>query len=576
MSLSHSTVPHVRASLPMDPKLKEPRRARCRPPPPPQRMSAYTAGPVRLLYRIDVQTENNLSTALLHSGLRWTLHETLNVPHCSELEECTICSAFIDHLLAAKYGEEDDVDSDDEDQTDGGQSDGDDNDDDLSPGPMDLLFSLMHLRSRMKAYDADLTDEKAMARLEGAMIELFGDKVDAQIERDKAIDEQTTLRTKFEYLQAAHNELAEKSRNQASDCDTERAFVAVLAEKLDAAHTENCKLRAELDRERHSSRQLLESHSSTVSQLKELLGGVSAERDLLKKISQDFDRERLAQLMERLDTDSTVGDGGEHPNSRKRRRTVESADGSTPLPTSSTRAMLPKKVGVNRPNRQGNNIAVIPAVPKDSASGLVVSSDTLWDTFSRMRKPCASDDPTAFAKWLQFNSDVDIQGIPVRQGAVDLRDVRGYLQVTARVLPKQRGRYSDLYYRSLFSLLRILTIPGRYAELVRLAGVRVADTPTLTPCAFADGRLLTDDDTARLLAAKGMTVEVANDCWQYCFKFVEAESMHSDTKLGLRNVIQLLEQARQQEAAHGRPPGLYPSAADLYRKADVPDKKRRR
>ncbi|KAJ6510117.1 hypothetical protein C8R47DRAFT_1065328 [Mycena vitilis] len=569
MSLLHSTVPHVRARLPMDPKLKAAKRASCRPPPPPQKMSAYTAGPVRLLYRIDIQTEDNLLAAIRRSGLPWTLHEFLNVPHCTDLEGCSVCSLYIDHLINAWTGDDEDIEMGDDEQNNQDQSDGDQSDDEVPPGPMDQLFALMHLRCRMKAYDADLTDEKAMARLEGAMVELFGDKVDALIERDEAIDEQTVLRAKLEYLQAAHDELANTSQKQAAECETERARVAVLAEKLDATHTETCRLRTSLARETESHRQSVESQHSTVAELKELLARVSAERDLLKKFVEDSNCAGFAELRQRIDVALY---SGQHLDSRKRQRVAESADGVRRLPASTSRAQSTNRVGTKGSSWQ----PAMSAFPTNSNPGVAVASDALWQTFSRMRKPTAHDDPREFARWLQFNSDVQIQGVPIDQGTVDLRDIRGHHQVTARALPKQRGSYSNLYFRSFFALLRVLAIPGRYAELIQDAGVQVAESITLTPCAFADGRPLSDLDVTRFLAAKGMTIEIANDCWQYCFNFLEAESKHNESGFGLANVLELLERIRQREAVHGRPPGLYPPVEDRYSKVDVPDKRRRR
>ncbi|KAJ7601370.1 hypothetical protein DFH06DRAFT_1154218 [Mycena polygramma] len=569
MSLLHSTVPHVRASLPMDPKSKAAKRASCRPPPPPQKMSAYTAGPVKLLYRIDVQTEDNLVAALRHSGLTWTLHEKLNIPHCRYLEDCSICSMFIDHLTAAlalpadeEMGSDEEMDSDEEPFTD----------------PMDLLISLMHLRSRMKAYDADLTDEKAMARLEGAMVELFGDKVDALTERDKAIEQQTVLRAKLEQVQAALDESVDAARKHAEDLEIGRARVAVLSEKLDAAHTETCRVQIALERDTNLHRQFVEHHHSTVAEMKEQLARVTAERDVLKKLTEDSDRVGFAELRERLDTALIIADGKEHSRSRKRQRTTELPDASTQLPMSAGRARLANRVGTEDHSRSQNRRAALSTAPVTITPRPSSSSrppDSLWQTFSRMQKPTAHDDPSAFAKWMQFNSDVNIQGIPVHEGTVDLRDVRGYHQITTRVIVKQRGTWSNLYYRSLFAILHVLAIPGRYRELLQIADAQVAETPSLTPCAVVGGQMLTDIETTRLLAAKGLTVQIADDTWQYCYKFVEAEAERTESHFGLDNILELLKHIRQREAVDGRPPGLNPSAQDQYGKVDVPNKRLR-
>ncbi|KAJ7668600.1 hypothetical protein DFH06DRAFT_1126075 [Mycena polygramma] len=587
MSLLHSTVPHVRASLPMDPKSKAAKRASCRPPPPPQKMSAYTAGPVKLLYRIDVQAEDNLVAALRRSGLTWTLHEKLNIPHCRDLEDCSICSKFIDHLAAALALPDEEMDSGSEEM---------DSDDEPFTDPMDLLISLMHLRSRMKAYDADLTDEKAMARLEGAMVELFGDKVDALTERDKAIEQQTILRAKLEQVQAALDELANTSQKHAEDREIERARVAVLAEKLDTAHTETCKLQVTLASDADAHRQFVEYHHLTVAEVKEQLARVTAERDVLKvnweiesctrdeltktcqKLTEDSDRVGFAELRQRLDTALIRADGREHSRSRKRQRTTELPDASTQLPMSAGRARLANRVGTEDHSRPQNRRAALSTAPvtiTPRPSSSARPPDSLWQTFSRMQKPTAHDDPTAFAKWMQFNSDVKIQGIPVHEGTVDLRDVRGYHQITTRVIVKQRGTWSNLYYRSLFAILHVLAIPWRYRELLQIADAQVAETPSLTPCAVAGGQMLTDIEMTRLLAAKGLTVQIADDTWQYCYKFVEAEAECTESHFGLDNILELLENIRQREAIDGRPPGLNPSAQDQYGKVNVPDKRRR-
>ncbi|KAJ7665249.1 hypothetical protein DFH06DRAFT_1323645 [Mycena polygramma] len=538
-------------------------------------MSAYTAGPVRLLYRIDVQTEDNLVAALRHSGLTWTLHEKLNIPHCRDLEDCSICSMFIDHLTAALILPDEEMDSGSQEMDSGSEEMN--SDDEPFTDPMDLLISLMHLRSRMKAYDADLTDEKAMARLEGAMVELFGDKVDALTERDKAIEQQTVLRAKLEQVQAALEESVAAARKHAEDREMERARVAVLAEKLDAAHTETCRAQIALERDTNLHRQFVEHHHSTVAEMKEQLARVTAERDVLKKLNEDSDRVGFTELRDRLDMDMIISDGREYSRSRKRQRTTDPPDTSTQLPMSSSRPKLTNKVGTDyiRPRDRGAGLPTAPVTINPRPSSSACPPDSLWQTFSRMRKPTAHDDPTTFAKWMQYNSDVKIQGIPVHEGTVDLHDVRGYHQITTRVIAKQHGTWSNLYYRSLFAILHVLAIPWRYRELLKIADVQVAETPILTPCAFVGGQLLTDIEMTRLLAAKGLTAEIADDTWQYCYNFVEAEAKHTVSNFGLNNILELLELIRQREAADGRPPGLNPPVEDQYGKVNVPPKRRR-
>ncbi|KAJ7498520.1 hypothetical protein FB451DRAFT_1427 [Mycena latifolia] len=104
---------------------------------------------------------------------------------------------------------------------------------------------------------------------------------------------------------------------------------------------------------------------------------------------------------------------------------------------------------------------------------------------------------------------------------IDMRDARGHQQVMCRAPHKLRGQpvIDRLRHeRGLFSILRILTVPGKYRQLLQDTNA-VVELPKLKPCAFlfsmaTDPTPLADTAIALLLAQRGLSVAAADDAWQ--------------------------------------------------------------
>ncbi|KAJ7017431.1 hypothetical protein C8F04DRAFT_1279518 [Mycena alexandri] len=193
----------------------------------------------------------------------------------------------------------------------------------------------------------------------------------------------------------------------------------------------------------------------------------------------------------------------------------------------------------------------------------------------RVRSPLMT--PLLIAHFLQHNEETNFKGIPTSgpEWVIDLRDVRGYREVESRVPGKVKGEGPDArFYRihSLTRVLEVLAVPGKYSALLSSLDKQVAPIASLTPCVFGPNPFsLSDGEVAALLADKGLTVALADDSWQYCYKHLEAHAARPDqstTKqlLMLWNTISA--------AAPAPPPGLQSPAADRYPRT-VPSKIRK-
>ncbi|KAJ7462832.1 hypothetical protein B0H11DRAFT_1923235 [Mycena galericulata] len=147
---------------------------------------------------------------------------------------------------------------------------------------------------------------------------------------------------------------------------------------------------------------------------------------------------------------------------------------------------------------------------------------------------------------------------------VDLRDVRGYVAFRSLIGSGSHSRYKssrDRHRRRFFAVLSIIAIPGLYAERIHYLSVPIA-TIELSSCAF--GSQLDQDTVVRRLAEKGLTKELADDCWQYCYKFIEAELSNAASVYDKNQLVDLRACADAVIAARGKPPGLRSESEDRF------------
>ncbi|KAJ7490422.1 hypothetical protein B0H11DRAFT_1912388 [Mycena galericulata] len=147
---------------------------------------------------------------------------------------------------------------------------------------------------------------------------------------------------------------------------------------------------------------------------------------------------------------------------------------------------------------------------------------------------------------------------------VDLRDVRGYVALRSLIGSGSHSRYKssrDRHRRRFFAVLSIIAIPGLYAERIHYLSVPIA-TIELSSCAF--GSQLDQDTVVRRLAEKGLTKELADDCWQYCYKFIEAELSNAASVYDKNQLVDLRACADAVIAARGKPPGLRSESEDRF------------
>ncbi|KAJ7682193.1 hypothetical protein DFH06DRAFT_1314415 [Mycena polygramma] len=134
-----------------------------------------------------------------------------------------------------------------------------------------------------------------------------------------------------------------------------------------------------------------------------------------------------------------------------------------------------------------------------------------------------------FARWLQVQKQGRIKGVPAcgPDWIVDLRDVRGRNTIMPRVPPgppmTRTTEERDHHRLCLFAVLRVLVIPGKYANIMRRSGISVACEVHFR-CIFEKSyaRPPTDEDVVRLLASQGLSVELADDSYQFCMNILQA------------------------------------------------------
>ncbi|KAJ7682206.1 hypothetical protein DFH06DRAFT_1314430 [Mycena polygramma] len=175
-----------------------------------------------------------------------------------------------------------------------------------------------------------------------------------------------------------------------------------------------------------------------------------------------------------------------------------------------------------------------------------------------------------FARWLQVQKQGRIKGVPAcgPDWIVDLRDVRGRNTIMPRVPPgppMTRTTEERAHHRlCLFAVLRVLVIPGKYANIMRRSGISVACEVHFR-CIFEKSyaRPPTDEDVVRLLASQGLSMELADDSYQFCMNILQAYHGENPDAFGPGVSGVLLELAGKELDISGLPRGLHSQSQDL-------------
>ncbi|KAF8172371.1 hypothetical protein K438DRAFT_1772731 [Mycena galopus ATCC 62051] len=196
-----------------------------------------------------------------------------------------------------------------------------------------------------------------------------------------------------------------------------------------------------------------------------------------------------------------------------------------------------------------------------------------------MKMPHPSAAPQLLACWLQFQEHAGLRGVHVcgPHWDVDLRDLRGYKEIMSRV-PEMRKNSGCTdrrdRQRCILAILDVLALPHRYSELLSADRCAVATEVRYYPLSLQQGQQ--DLAVSRLLAAQGLTVAVADDAWQYAYRYIksiaEDRSVRNATTDAARNLLANIE-ARLRD---GPPPGLKSEEEDRFRRpSHLPNKRLR-
>ncbi|KAJ7106089.1 hypothetical protein C8R43DRAFT_963524 [Mycena crocata] len=181
--------------------------------------------------------------------------------------------------------------------------------------------------------------------------------------------------------------------------------------------------------------------------------------------------------------------------------------------------------------------------------------------------PAFDQPPEIYARWLQAHRHSNIKGIPscAPDWVVDLRDVRGRNTVMSRVPPRGNTQPQRYHHRlCLTAVLKVLAIPRAYTDIVQRLGIHVADVVDLS-CQFHErySKPPTKEEVIRRLARQGLTPEMADDCWQFCIKFLQADASTPHSVLGSDTANILLRHAIETSDSVGCPEGIHPTGQDL-------------
>jgi hypothetical protein len=194
-------------------------------------MTARSAGPVKLLSRVERLVETELEEAI--EDLDWNLDDDYDLPKCDD-KDCERCERYFNHIAAADRGME--VEEFEK------LLDDDEKDDAPEEGQLDKLWQLVYLRARQKADGLDLTDPAARGRIEGILAEMYDDKNDTLKDRDGAVARATVAQAKIDALEVEKQTLLQDRAEALAARDAAHLQVAILEERLRHAEEDNERL----------------------------------------------------------------------------------------------------------------------------------------------------------------------------------------------------------------------------------------------------------------------------------------------------------------------------------------------
>ncbi|KAJ7505010.1 hypothetical protein B0H11DRAFT_1905078 [Mycena galericulata] len=461
----------------------------------------------RLASPMDRAFERDLSKQLKQSPNTWHVEASICVPYCSP--KCTVCKTYLSHVTSAKAGRDDDEGEDeDEEEDEVGTTDESDteNGSDVSSGSASDSDSESDI-GRSDDEDQDLV--KHMAHLFNLQ------SINGRLRTNHLFQ---TDPAALGRAQEPIADLLKRISVLKADQDKVEAEVAELQRQLQTIQEESHQLRRDLE------------HSND---------GPSRKR-------------------------SNVVHSGEFPDDPM------TGLGQPQLICSTTWLTLP-------PLPLADESALILQVhqflnltAKGSRGGL--HPPQVFQPPNRHEKsPIVT--PEQFAERVRSRDHHPVKGIPVcgPERNVDLRDVRGHLALMTLAPLGRTSRHKstrDRYKSCFLSILRILAIPGAYAERIRHISAPIAPV-ALSHCKFGSNLDKLDDNTVvRQLADHGLTMILANDCWQYSYKFIEEDMKSHRGHYDKKTLANLLARAKEVLAVAGKPSGIRSESEDRYPVAD--------
>ncbi|KAJ7629954.1 hypothetical protein DFH06DRAFT_1140714 [Mycena polygramma] len=411
---------------------------------------------------MEQELEIKITNDIAESIYPWRLHPVYNVPFCDSA--CHICAPYIRHLGLAYAGLSDD------------------------PNPSSPLDEKENEEESNDSFDDEddvQTPQIGWEPPQGTAEALIAEESDDEENENIDINLRTNMRTTF-MLQSAHGR-AETSGYFDTDPAALGRAQKKLADQLD-----------EISKAKKKKNEVRAKIQAVVHEL----DSIAITRQHLASKLQSLDPSSRRQKNRTL---ASTNEATNHPRSPN-----PSNSSTTAMDTEETEAWLSDIIRVSI-----SDIAVRQSIPSNQrvAGG---------------KMPAANASAEEFATWMQTLRRTDIRGVPTSapQWIIDLRDVRGH-QVIATLVPRTRGIKSKIVRQRrrtcFFAVLRILVVPGEYAAIVKRLSLIIASGP-LSAIDFDPSPDQSQDiTTVHSLAASGLEIVTADDCWQFCWKFVEAE-----------------------------------------------------
>ncbi|KAJ7791411.1 hypothetical protein B0H14DRAFT_3500483 [Mycena olivaceomarginata] len=386
---------------------------------------------------------------------------------------------------------------------------------DLGDSKMDVLFRMQDIRGKNRVYTWQGPEDQKNQE-EGGITMATRLHAEAEEKKDKALAEQVALKTQLETV-----------RLDANNAETKW-------ERLQVEYGRLLGERDEIKRERDEIKRGTRRNQTRTRRKIESL------RHLVARVDVDSDRPRKRVNVGRSTATNTEISAGQTSYCPAPAFTISSQPDDR-SPTVLDNAMI--------------TCASNPSAPLQE-----------WQSLLSMQMPGKNEAPELFARWIQFHELTNIKGVPMcgPEWVVDLRNIRGYHQVMARIPPKTNQGQRVRKHRSycLLAIVKVLAIPGEYANLVRLTKSPIASSTRLDPLPITIGQQITNEEVTRILAAQGLTVAVADDAWQFCFNYLKA-SAASSPAADTAALLVVVETALKNTPP---PSGLHPASQDQYKR----------